>query len=261
MSLQVHKLSDTLYQFNESADFAGNGQLRPYVDAYLLIGTKRAALIDCLQNVTGLYDEIRKLTSLPIDVLITHGHGDHAGASTKEFAEAGCPIYMVSEDFAILSGRLDVKQEWFTDLKDGDSFDLGGYRLETIACGGHSPGSVVFLEREHQMLFSGDTIGSGHFWMQLPTCIPLSQFCTNLVRLCGKLEGLNELLVYPGHRNQSPVQLTEQYAKDTLFITKGILDGSIVGEDREMEHRTGHMEYKEAAHGQMLSYCYDPKNL
>ena len=182
MSLQVHKLSDTLYQFNESADFAGNGQLRPYVDAYLLIGTKHAALIDCLQNVTGLYDEIRKLTSLPIDVLITHGHGDHAGASTKEFAEAGCPIYMVSEDFAILSGRLDVKQEWFTDLKDGDSFDLGGYRLETIACGGHSPGSVVFLEREHQMLFSGDTIGSGHFWMQLPNCIPLSQFCTNLRR-------------------------------------------------------------------------------
>ncbi len=83
MSLQVHKLSDTLYQFNESADFAGNGQLRPYVDAYLLIGTKHAALIDCLQNVTGLYDEIRKLTSLPIDVLITHGHGDHAGLLPK----------------------------------------------------------------------------------------------------------------------------------------------------------------------------------
>ena len=42
MCLQVHKLSDTLYQFNESADFAGNGQFQPYVDAYLLIGKKRA---------------------------------------------------------------------------------------------------------------------------------------------------------------------------------------------------------------------------
>ncbi len=261
MSLQMHKLSDTLYQFNEAADFAGNGQPQPYVDAYLLIGKERAALVDCLQNATGLYEEVRKLTGLPVDVLITHGHGDHAGASTKEFAEAGCRIYMAAEDFEILSGRSEAKREWFTDLKDGDCFDLGGYKLETIACGGHSPGSVAFLEREHQMLFSGDTIGSGHFWMQLPTCIPLSQFCTNLVRLCEKLDGLHDLLVYPGHRNQSPVQLTGQYVQDTLFLTKGILDGSIVGEDREMQHWTGHMSYKEAAHGQMRSFCYDPKNL
>lgn len=262
MCLQVHKLSDTLYQFNESADFAGNGQFQPYVDAYLLIGKKRAALIDSLQNVTGLYAEARKLTDLPVDILVTHGHLDHVGASTPEFVEAGCKVYMVPEDFEILVEMMPgAKQDWFTELKDGDCFDLGGYTLETIACGGHSPGSVAFLEREHQLLFSGDTIGSGNFWMQVPTALPMAQFRDNVVRLTKKVEGLNDLLVYPGHRNQSPVQLTAQYVQDTCFIAEGIMDGSIVGDDQEMNFMGTQMKYKTVAHGQMVSFCYDPDRL
>lgn len=261
MSLEIHKLSDTLYQFNESADFAGNGEFRPYVDAYLLIGSERAAFVDCLQNAAGLYAEIRKLTPLPIDVLITHGHGDHVGVSAQEFVEAGCSIYMVLEDYELLASRNDLKKEWFTDLKDGDCFDIGGYRLETIACAGHSKGSVVFLEREHQLLFSGDTIGSGSFWMQIPSSLPIAPFRANLARLNEKTAGLDRLLVYPGHRNQSPVQLTGQYVKDTLHIADGILDGSIVGEDKELNFFGREMKYKSAACGQMLDFCYDPGRL
>ena len=262
MCLQIHKLSDTLYQFNESADFAGNGQPQPYVDAYLLIGKERAALIDCLQNATGLYEEVRKLTELPVDILVTHGHLDHVGASAPEFIEAGCKIYMVPKDFEVLVEMTPgAKREWFTDLKDGDCFDLGGYKLETIACGGHSPGSVIFLEREHQLLFSGDTIGSGSFWMQVPTALPMAQFRDHVVRLAEQLDGLDRLLVYPGHRNQSPVQLTGQYVKDTRFIADGIMDGSIVGEDQEMNFMGTSMKYKTVAHGQMLNFCYNPERL
>ncbi|MCX4316815.1 MAG: MBL fold metallo-hydrolase, partial [Lachnospiraceae bacterium] len=168
----------------------------------------------------------------------------------------------VPEDFEILVEMTPgAKQDWFTELKDGDCFDLGGYTLETIACGGHSPGSVAFLEREHQLLFSGDTIGSGNFWMQVPTALPMAQFRDNVVRLTKKVEGLNDLLVYPGHRNQSPVQLTAQYVQDTCFIAEGIMDGSIVGDDQEMNFMGTQMKYKTVAHGQMVSFCYDPDRL
>ena len=99
MSFITTKINEQLYEFTELSDLAGNGVKVPYVDAYLLIGTKRAALIDALQYSKGLYEEVRKYTDLPLDILITHGHGDHAGCSLKEFADAGCKIYMCMEDY------------------------------------------------------------------------------------------------------------------------------------------------------------------
>lgn len=260
MSLQIHKISDTLYQFNESTDY-GDGKPRPYVDSYLLIGKERAALVDTLQKVTGLYAEVRKLTDLPVDVLITHGHGDHVGASTPEFAEAGCKIYMDKKDFEFLSRMDFVKPEWFTELNDGDIFDLGGYKLETIACGGHTKGCVAFVERQAQMMFSGDTIGSGSFWMQLPGCLPMMVFKMNVTRLYDKVKDLKDLLVYPGHRNQSPVQLTLQYVKDCCTVATRLTNGTLVGEDKILDLPGRHMEFKTVSHGQMLDFCYDPDNL
>ena len=262
MGIQVIKISDTLYQFNESADYAGNGKPQPYVDAYLLIGQERAALIDTLQKAAGLYDEVRKLTDFPVDVLITHGHGDHVGVSSSEFVEAGCNIYMSMKDYEGLAAMTDfVQREWFTDIREGDSFKLGGYTLEVIACGGHTPGSVVFLERKEQFLFSGDTIGSGSFWMQLPNCLPMNLFQINVKHLYEKVQGLKKLLVYPGHKNQSPVQLTGQYVKDTYTIATRLINGTMTGENRVLNFLGRHMEFKSVAHGQMLDFCYDPSNM
>lgn len=262
MCLKIDKIAEGLYQLNESADQAGTGKPQPYVDAYLLIGSGRAALIDSLQNVTGLYDEVRKLTDLPVDVLITHGHGDHVGVSVPEFVEAGCKIYMSLKDYEGLVQMSDfVKKEWFTDLQDGDCFDLGGFVLETVACGGHTPGSVAFLEREKQWLFSGDTIGSGNFWMQLPGSLPMNVFQANVKRLYEAVRELEELLVYPGHRNQSPVQLNLQYVKDTCTIADRLLDGTLEGEDRVLDFAGRHMEYKCVGYGLMRELCYDPAKL
>ena len=131
MDFTVTKIAENLYEFTESADFAGNGHPVPYVDSYLYIGSERAALIDTLQNAKGLYAAVREITSLPVDVLITHGHGDHVGASTAEFAEAGCKIYMNMADYKFLNPD-SVKKEWFTDIRGGELFDLGGITLEAI---------------------------------------------------------------------------------------------------------------------------------
>lgn len=262
MEFEVYKLSDTLYQFNEAADFDGSGNARPYVDAYLLIGDERAAIVDTLQNARGLYGKVRELTELPVDVLITHGHWDHVGVATEEFAEAGCKVYMSMKDYAGLAEMSDfVKKEWFTDVKDGDVMDLGGRKLEVIGCGGHTPGSVVYLDRENQLMFSGDSIGSGNFWLQLPNCLAMNLFQMNVAHLYDEVKGLERLLIYPGHRNQSPVQLTGQYVKDTYIIATRVVNGTLEGEDRVMDFLGRHMEYKSAAHGQMLEFCYDPANL
>ena len=257
MDFTVTKIADNLYEFTESADFAGNGHPVPYVDSYLYIGDSRAAVIDTLQNAKGLYAAVREITSLPVDVLITHGHGDHVGASTAEFAEAGCRVYMDMADYKFLNPDA-VKKEWFTDMQNGETFDLGGITLEAISCPGHTPGSMVFLDRAHQVIFTGDTVGSGHFWMQIPTAIPLSRFLPGVKALWETVKPYEGLLVYPGHRNQSPVQLTGQYIKDCCTATERIINGTLDAETQVMPHRTGELRYKSVSHGMMLDYRYNP---
>jgi glyoxylase-like metal-dependent hydrolase (beta-lactamase superfamily II) len=42
-------------------------------------------------------------------------------------------------------------------MKDGDIFDLGGWKLEVLFTPGHSTDAIMLLDRENRMLFTGDT--------------------------------------------------------------------------------------------------------
>ena len=258
MAIQTKKITENLYEFTECADFTGTGKPVPYVDAYLYIGESRAAVIDTLQTEEGLYGAVREITGLPLDVLITHGHLDHAGASARQFLEAGCNLYANRMDDALLPPCTDAR--WLTDIRGGETFDLGGITLEALSCGGHTPGCMVFLDRQRQIAFTGDTVGSGSFWMQLPCSLGLSLFQRNLQRLWDEVKNLPGLLLYPGHRNQSPVQLTGQYVKDALTVVNRVLNGSLAGKDVVLE-RPRPMKFKSVSHGMMRDFCYDPDNL
>ena len=256
------KITDTIYEFTESADFDGSGQVRPYVDAYLLIGEEKAILVDALQKVTDLFEAVRKVTAFPIDVIITHGHLDHAGASLPKFYENGCKIYMNMKDYDLLASSVPTtKMEFFTPLEGGEIFDIGTYKLECILCPGHTEGCVVFLDRDRQLLFSGDSIGSGIIFMQIPCCISVEEYRESVRHLLEETKDLPDLKIYPGHRNQSPVQLTRQYIEDNLVIAEGILDGSMVGEKQHMDFHGKPLDYRTLEHGQMRVFCYNPENI
>lgn len=251
------QIRENLYQFNETNEFG------PYVDSYLIIGTEKALVVDALQTDTGLYEAVRKVTDKPLVLFITHGHLDHAGVSVKEFHDAGVPIYMSHKDLALLAGRTGygAEKDWFLDVQPGTVYDIGGLVFHAIPVNGHSQGSYVLLDYENELLFSGDSIGSGHFWMQLANCSPLSVFQRDLDRLAAECAKCPELLVFPGHRNQSPVQLTGQYVQDVKTITDRILDGTWKGKAASLAWRDRVMQYHEISYGQMVSYCYNPENL
>ena len=250
------QLRDHIWQFNEA------NAMGPYVDSYLIVGSEKALLIDALQTETGLYEEIRKITDKPLEVFITHGHLDHAGVAVKELHEAGVPIYMSYLDLDQMLSRpgYGAEKDWFLDLVPGKVFDLGGFVFHTISIDGHSKGSMVALDYENQLLFSGDGIGSGHFWMQLPNSSPLHVFCENLRALVKECEKCPDLLVFPGHLNQAPVQLTGQFVKDVLETTEGLLDGSLQGEPFELVLGPRVMHCYQISRGIMVSYLYDPNN-
>lgn len=254
--LTVTKLRDGVWNFNEQAPGTA-------VDAYLVVGTDRAVMIDALQEVTGLYAKARELTGLPMDLLLTHGHYDHAGASTKEFASAGCKVYMDMSDYPILTGFSGsaLPEDVFTDLKDGQIFDLGGRVLETILVPGHTPGSAVFLDRAAKLVYSGDSFGSGPIWLQLPGCLPLAQYQQKLENALERLGSEPDLLLLTGHRNQSPEPLHLDYVYDLLDTVKAVRDGSLRGEPQQMEIRGSAIPFAVVSHGKMLGMFYSPEHI
>ncbi|MBR3312142.1 MAG: MBL fold metallo-hydrolase [Solobacterium sp.] len=241
----IGKVRDGVWQLNEEN----------YVDSWLVTGRKEAVLIDSLQYNTDLYDRIRSITDLPLKVLLTHGHGDHAGRSLEVFAQHDVPVYMDPAD-GFLTGGLS-----FHPLHEGDLFDLGGVVLETISCRGHTPGSAVFLDREREYLFSGDSVGSGGFWLQLPHSLPLASFREELIKLMKITENMKDLRIYPGHRYQSPVQLDRQYLNDELDLINDLISGKETSETDVMTAVGQEIVFARAHRGLLLDFLYDPEKL
>lgn len=255
MALCVTQLAPGLWQINEPMNGA------PYVDCYLLAGTQRAVLIDCLMHGGGLVELLRELTDKPIDVLITHGHGDHAGAEVRNLLDAGYTLHMSHCDVELLNGMFggSYSAADFQPLADGQRFDLGGTVLETVCVPGHTPGSVVFLDRAHGRMFSGDSLGSTHFWMQIHGATTLAEFLPQVRRLEALCAGLC-LTIYPGHRGQAAEALNERYITDVRELTEMILSGEAVGEPSPPEAG----EFARgliARHGAVAGYWYNPDRI
>ncbi len=138
--------------------------------AYLVCGTERALLIDTGLGEGDLPALIESLTPLPVEVAVTHPHEDH-------MAQAHCfpKTWLHRRDIESMErnrrqmeevfGRTLApapKAEQFCPLEDGTVIDLGGgVQLEAVELGGHTPNSVVFIDRAHKSIFTGDAIGSG----------------------------------------------------------------------------------------------------
>ena len=258
----VKEIGNGVWNFNES-DYLTN----PLVDAYLICGSKKALLIDTLISECNLLDKIRKITALPLEVIVTHGHSDHAGKEAKILSDAGFKIHMNPIDCKVLNSKelneatINIWEESvFDSVKDGMIFDLGDRQLEIISIPGHTPGSIVILDRENQILFSGDSIGSGMFWMQIPYTTTLVELLTGLRRLREKLTGLERVVIYPGHHQQSPVTLSMKYIDDVYEVTEKIISGSLVGNPITDPFAVRFPGYK-TGKGLITDYCYDPTKI
>ena len=189
-------------------------------DIYLLVGAKEALVIDLSNPVDWADNAAESLRTLvsertggkPLTITFTHQHGDHTGMLPAFIEDPDVRFTLPRGDFAWFAERYPDAQARF--IGEGELFDLGGMEVEAIAVPGHTDGSMAYLLKGQDLLFTGDAIGSGHgVWIFNED--GFYQYVSAVPHLVEVLEerGVNpdKLKIYGGH----------YWQKDWLEFPKG----------------------------------------
>lgn len=205
MNTSIQKLSSGVYSIDQEM-----------VRCFLIVGTKRAMLLDTGAEAYDLPGLIRTVTDLPLVVLHTHGDGDHT-ANDDLFSD----IYAHPKEFEIIRRfRPDLKAH-LHPITEESSFDLGQRLLQVVEAPGHTPGSICLLDRKNRILFSGDTVSYGPVFL-FGDHRDIHGYRKTLDKLMD-LGGFDT--VYPCH-NTCPVSLT--VLPSLMAAVDGALDGSLI---------------------------------
>lgn len=105
-------------------------------------------------------------------ILLTHGHYDHIGAASFLREKTGAEIFINKNDERLLKdGNINasqlvpyIKYEPFNAdvfIKDGDVINLDEITLKVMETAGHTAGSVIFIDENERVIFTGDTVFEG----------------------------------------------------------------------------------------------------
>ena len=162
------------------------------VISYLILGEKRALLFDTGLGVGRIGATVARLTPLPVIVINSHTHFDHVGgdAEFQEIWNRDLPYTrqnmrgesnLYSRDAlaperlcgALPPGTSSTSysiRPWRSThtLRDSERVNLGGRELEVIFTPGHTPDSLVLLDRKNGLLFTGDSFYPGPIYLFVP---------------------------------------------------------------------------------------------
>jgi len=204
-----HRINDHLW--------IGNGHLTYNESVYLVEGEKSALLIDTGTRMEKLNEIVAQFTDKPIDVALTHTHGDHAG-SVRCFDH----IWMTQAEGISVPRGYKGKVDY---MKHGQKFDLGGRTLEVFNAPGHTTDSVLFIDQANHIGISGDAFGSTNLLMTGT----LSTFIKTARETLQMMYDKQIYYMLPGHFDGTNAETTKR-VYDLMNIAQGVLDGKLVGE-------------------------------
>lgn len=172
---EVYKLPYDVYAIYEYGHFQE-------VISFLILGDKKAMLLDTGMGIGNIKSVVEELTDLPIVVVNSHCHFDHIGDNFRfdnifiynnqgavSRANKGLSVDELAENLIGDSTYIPYPKGFdpnnyhikpakkITTIEDGFIFDLGNRKLDVLHTPGHSPDSVMFLDKENKILFTGDT--------------------------------------------------------------------------------------------------------
>ncbi len=246
------------------------------VCVYFVQGNDRGLLIDTGMGIGDLKGFLKSVTNLPYDVVLTHGHCDHAGGASQfetvylhekdialEKTHAtlehrisdvfhspwGKPDYITESDF------LPQRTESYTPIKEGTAFDLGGEEVELIGFPGHTQGLLVPLLKEDRILILGDGL-SENTLLHFPESTSVEMFQKSLLHVKEYEDQFDTCLNFHGNGVSN-----KQIINDTIELCTMVMNH----EDAQISaNRMGYdgMLAREKDHpGKFGNFIYDPEKI
>ncbi len=233
---KVKKIADKTWAIRDKTQVA----------CYLVEGEEKALLIDTCWGLGNLAELVQSITSLPLKVVITHGHPDHV-CGAFQFNN----LHISNEDKNLLNAFYNKqtrkqllenrfrdqyladfsKEKWIngklkniSTVQEGDVFELGKRNLKVIPVPGHTPGSICLIDEENELLFSGDSVQTAPVLMHLDTSLPLSTYFDSIVHVYSFEESYDKIL--PSH-GETPIDKT--VLDELINGVSEILEGKLVG--------------------------------
>jgi len=197
-----------------------------------VLGSDDCLLVDSGLGLARLNTHLADLLDRPAQLLLTHGHYDHAGgafefedrighlgddaafraAARPRLRRRDFPRHLLTEleerGYAIPHDLLDAHPRTGFDAErhvacpaapyravdDGEEIEAAGRSFRVVHLPGHSPGSIGLFEERTGYLFSGDVIYDGPLFDSLP-----ESSRHDYVKSVRTLRRLPVTLVFPGH--------------------------------------------------------------
>jgi hydroxyacylglutathione hydrolase len=170
--------------------------------------TRRTAIIDPGGEVDRLL-AVLKAKELELEsIWLTHGHLDHAGGAAELKERTGAPIHGPHREdsflletieaqgamFGVQGARSVTPDHW---LQEGDRVSIGEAEFEVYETPGHTPGHVIFFQREARFAQVGDVLFNGSIGR---TDFPRGDLLTLVNSITTKLWPLGDDVQFvPGH--------------------------------------------------------------
>ncbi len=260
---EVYDLGKSTYAIAEPYHFQE-------VISYLIIGGQQSLLWDTGMNVADIRRVVDQLTTLPLIVVNSHVHFDHIGnnslfdqvyafdldASMMRYRKGYSNSEMkpqikprlfsrIPDDFDAASFHIPPSQP--QPVKAGHVFKLGGRDLEVIHTPGHSPDSIMLIDRKKEMLFTGDTYYPGmlyaHFDGDMYGKSDIPTYADSLEKVCKISNDIKT--VHPSHNKpvaypdvlcraaEAMRALDEKKLRGVALTSEEMSDASLPDQDEE----------------------------
>lgn len=134
--------------------------------------TRDAAVVDPGGDVERILAEVAALDVKLSQILLTHGHLDHVGATAALVKRLRLPVIGPHADDLFWINLLPqqaqmmgfVPVEGFVPtrlLNHNDRVKVGNTELKVLHCPGHTPGHVIFFDSESRLAQVGDVLFKG----------------------------------------------------------------------------------------------------
>lgn len=240
---------------------------------YLVEGSEKAALLDTGFGFGDLKRYVRTLTKKPLEVLLSHGHLDHAGGSAQfqtvylsqkdwelekwhcerarrishiSEGPGGMPKGVTQEDF------LPARTEPYLPIQEGDIFPLGGVSVKPISVPGHTQGMLVFLIPEDRIAIFGDACGVCTL-LNLPESSPIPEYRKSLLHLQSFEPEYDSVL-----RNHGTYSSPKSLLENNIELCEAILAGRDDAYPGEMLGAKGCFARKDRLPDKPGNIFYDP---